>query len=273
MTTTAEYQYVLYEVDDGIAAITMNRPEKLNAHNLQMYNEVISAFQRAGEDDKVRVITVAGNGRAFCVGRDFTYSAELQEKDSVSAWRRAFKGFTRYTLLNEKVVIALVQGYALGGGGSMALGADITLAAPDAKFGYPETRHGIASKTMLWAWTLGVKRAKEIVATGRHISVAEAASLRLVNRMVPAEDLRREGRLLAEQIAAMPFGLPETVKKQVNYSIRDMIRVSYDNRKLEADTAAWDIAGVEPSEWLRGLRILRSEAVRTGMAEMESGRQ
>jgi enoyl-CoA hydratase/carnithine racemase len=263
--TVPDYKYVLYDVSDGIASITMNRPEKLNAHNLQMYNEVISAFELAGKDTDVRVITVAGNGRAFCVGRDFTYSAELQQQESVSAWRRAFKGFTRYTLLNEKMVIALVQGYALGGGGSMALAADITIATPDAKFGYPETRHGIASKTMLWAWTLGSKRAKEIVATGRHISVAEAASMRLVNRTVAIEDLNHEGRRLAEAVAAMPYGLPETVKRQVNYANRDMIRASYDNRKLEADTAAWDIAGVEPSEWLRGLRILRGEAVRTGM--------
>jgi enoyl-CoA hydratase len=260
-----DYQYVLYDVSDGIASITMNRPEKLNAHTLQMYNEVTSAFERAGSDDNVRVITIAGNGRAFCVGRDFTYSAELQQQESVSAWRRAFRGFTRYTLLNEKMVIALVQGYALGGGGSMALAADITIATPDAKFGYPETRHGIASKTMLWAWTLGAKRAKEVVATGRHISVAEAASMRLVNRTVPLEDLNREGRHLAEVIAQMPYGLPETIKRQVNYASRDMIRASYDNRKLEADTAAWDIAGVEPSEWLRGLRVMRSEAVRMGM--------
>jgi enoyl-CoA hydratase/carnithine racemase len=170
------YEFILYNVEDGIAELVLNRPEKLNAFHLPMYEEICSALASAEQDDAVRVILLRGNGRAFSAGRDFSYSSEIQQEER-DAWRRRYRLFTRWTLLNNKMIVALVQGYALGGGGSLAVGSDITLAAAGTKFGYPETRHGPAGKTMIWSWAYGPKVAKETVASGRMITVEEVAHL------------------------------------------------------------------------------------------------
>jgi enoyl-CoA hydratase len=246
-----QYQYIKYEDEGGgVASVTLNRPDKLNAFNLPMYEEICNALAAAEEDESVRVVVLKGEGRAFCAGRDFTYSAELQDEEAPDAWRRRYKLFARWTLANNKMVICLVQGYALGGGGTLALGCDITIAAESAKFGYPETRHGIASKTMLWAWFLGPKVAMEIVATGRHITAERGQKYGLVNRVVPADQLVTEGLRIAREIAAMPYGVPELIKRQVNASRSDFIRMSVHDRMFDLETAHWDAAGVEPSPWM-----------------------
>jgi enoyl-CoA hydratase len=247
------YDYVLYRIEDGIAEIVLHRPDKLNAFHLPMYEEMCAAFEQAEADESVRVILLRGEGRAFCVGRDFTFSAELQEQQDQDAWRRKYKMFTRWTLLNEKMVIALVHGYALGGGGSLAAAADITIAAHGTKFGYPETRNGTASKSMIWSWLLGPKAAKEIVASGRTVDVDNLLHLGLVNRIVAGERLLDEGWKLAREIACMPVGVPEIVKRHVNFVYRSMVRGAYDDRKYDVDTASWDAAGVVPSPWMRNI--------------------
>lgn len=251
---TESYQFIEYGVDDdGVAELVLNRPEKLNAFHLPMYEEICDALQSASDNDAVRVVLLRGNGRAFSSGRDFSYSAEIQEEER-DAWRRRYQLFTKWTLINNKMIIALVQGYALGGGGSLAVGSDITIAAEGAKFGYPETRHGPAGKTMIWSWAFGPKVAKEVVASGRMITVDEAADLGLVNRVVPAERLLTEGWTLARDIARMPLGLPQIVKRTVNYACRDMIRTIYDDRKFDVDSAPWDAAGIVPSPWMINLQ-------------------
>jgi enoyl-CoA hydratase len=246
---STDYKFILYNVADGIAELVLNRPEKLNAFHLPMYEEICSAFESAEQDEDVRVILLRGNGRAFSSGRDFSYSSEIQQEER-DAWRRRYHLFTRWTLLNNKMIIALVQGYALGGGGSLAVGSDITIAAAGTKFGYPETRHGPAGKTMIWSWAYGPKVAKETVVSGRMIAVEEAVHLGIVNRVVPPDKLLEEGWSLARDIAAMPSGLPQIVKRTVNYATRDMIRTIYDDRKFDVDSAHWDAAGVVPSPWM-----------------------
>jgi enoyl-CoA hydratase/carnithine racemase len=248
-----DYQWVRYQVSDGIAEVVMNRPDKLNAFHLPMYEEICAALAAAEEDDGVRVILLRGEGRAFSAGRDFRYSADLQAEDGRDGWRRRYRMFTRWTLLNRKLIVALVHGYALGGGGSLAQGSDITLAATGTKFGYPETRHGPASKTMIWSYAFGPKVAKEIVASGRTLTVDEAAHLGLVNRVVPADDLLREGWALAREIAAQPAGSAQIIKRQVNWATRDMLRTIFYDRDFDVDTAPFDAAGIVPSPWMQNL--------------------
>jgi enoyl-CoA hydratase/carnithine racemase len=263
------YEFILYNVEDGIAELVLNRPEKLNAFHLPMYEEICSALASAEQDDAVRVILLRGNGRAFSAGRDFSYSSEIQQEER-DAWRRRYRLFTRWTLLNNKMIVALVQGYALGGGGSLAVGSDITLAAAGTKFGYPETRHGPAGKTMIWSWAYGPKVAKETVASGRMITVEEVAHLGLVNRVVAADELLEEGWSLARDIAAMPAGLPQIVKRTVNYATRDMVRTIYDDRKFDVDSAHWDAAGVVPSPWMMSTNDAFHEHLRSRIRPSES---
>jgi enoyl-CoA hydratase/carnithine racemase len=253
----------LYEVRDRVAFLTLNRPEKLNAFHLPMYHEIRAALGAAEADPEVRVIVIRGNGRAFCAGRDFKYSADLQETAGVSAWRREYKLFGGVTFFHPKMIIAQVQGYALGGGASLALLCDMTFATPDAKFGYPETRHGIASKTMVWSWTLGLKVAKEIVTSGRHVPAQECLHLRLVNDVIAADRIAAHVETIAREIAAAPPGIPELVKRQVNWALRDQGRVTQQDRQYDVDTAYWDAAGVEPSDWM-------ISAIKTRRAQMQA---
>jgi enoyl-CoA hydratase/carnithine racemase len=246
----ATYQFILYEVKDGIARLTLNQPNKLNAFHLPMYGEICDALDAASLDYAVRVIIIKGAGRAFSAGRDFKFSADLQTERGISAWRRGYKGFSRSTSSNLKLIIAQVHGYALGGAGTLALLSDLTFAAAGTKFGYPETRHGIASKTMMWSWTLGLKVANEVVASGRLVTADECKHLRLVNEVLPADLLEPHVEAVARRIADAPEGVPELIKRTVNWAIRDQIRVTQQDRAFDVDTAHWDAAGVEPSDWM-----------------------
>lgn len=254
------YNYIQCEVSNGVGHLRLNRPEVLNAFHLPMYEEIAACISTWDSDDSVRSVLISGNGRAFCSGRDFRYSADLQVDDAPEAWRRAYRTFFPYTTGCTKVIVAAVQGYALGGGASLALGADITVAAPDAVFGYPETRHGIASKSMLWAWLLGPKVAKEVVATGRLVAVGEIDHLGLVSAIVAPDDLLAHAYSVAEDVAKMPYGIPPMVKRQINWATRDQARVSYLDRIFDVETAHWDKAGVEPSKWLRSARDMTEAA-------------
>lgn len=256
-THVDQFDFIQTGVSDGVGWLRLNRPEVLNAFHLPMYEEIATAMTSFEQDDAVRSILVTGNGRAFCAGRDFRYSSDLQEEGGdPAAWRRRYRTFFPYTSALTTPIVSAVQGYALGGGASLALGADITIATPTAKFGYPETRHGIASKSMLWAWHLGPKVAKEVVATGRLIAAAEASRLRLVSMLVPDDELIEQARSVATELAAMPVGVPQTVKRMVNWATRDTARVVWHDRMFDYETASWDAAGVEPSPWLIAIREL-----------------
>lgn len=250
-----QFSFIEVEVADGVGWLRLNRPEVLNAFHLPMYEEIVAALASLEGDESVRAILITGNGRAFCAGRDFRYSSQLQEEGGdPSSWRRRYRTFFPYTAMFTTPIISAVQGYALGGGASLALGADITIATPEAKFGYPETRHGIASKSMLWAWHLGPKVAKEVVATGRLIAAGEASRLRLVSMLAADDELIDQARSVAADVAGMPEGVTKSVKRMANWASRDMARVVWHDRMFDVETAAWDAAGVEPSPWLVEIR-------------------
>jgi enoyl-CoA hydratase/carnithine racemase len=246
-----EEESVVYSVDQGVATIELNRPEKLNAFHLEMYESICSSLARADQDDAVRVIILRGRGRAFCTGRDLKYSADLQERGTLGrdAWRSTYKTFVPSIVLNRKMVIALVHGYAIGGGAAMAMAADMTIAAEGTMFGYPETRHGTAGKSILWPWHLGLKRSKELLVTGRLVPVEDLERRGLVNYVVPQERLGETGQEMALEVASAAYGVPELVKRSVNWVWRDIARLTYLDRLFETETADWDAAGVEPSPW------------------------
>jgi enoyl-CoA hydratase/carnithine racemase len=263
-------QAVLCATANGVCEITLNRPEKLNAFDLPMYKELMAHLEQAASDEAVRVVVIRGEGRAFCVGRDFRYSAELQANESADKWRHEYQGMFRWTLLQDKMVIALVQGYALGGGSALAFGADITIAAHDAKFGYPEIKHAIAGKTMLWPWMLGPKKSLEVLLSGGYITAAEGGRFGLVNRTVDAQNLKEEGTRLALEIASAPPGIPELVKRTVQHASRGMIRTAVDNRRYDTDTAYWDAAGVVPSPWMLSAMSARRSALADFLGQGQS---
>ena len=201
----SSYQNILYESDGGIATITLNRPEKLNAYTLAMGDEVVDAFARIRADASVRVALLTGAGRGFCAGVDLEALKAHQTQPAVAgAPRLGEEDFLRKLPLElaafPKPVIVAINGAAIGVGVTMTLPCDIRIAADTAKLGLTFAKLGLLpglGSTHLLPRLVGMAKALELVLTARVISAAEAAEIGLVNRVVPAAALLDEARAMA----------------------------------------------------------------------------
>lgn len=227
----AQYEFIIYEPEheDGIARLTLNRPEVLNAFHLPMVDEINEALRDAENDDKVVCVVLRGAGRAFCVGRDFKYSGELQKQDSAGwhAWRTRFQSPGRTLWRHKKATIAQVHGYAVGGGQSLAVEADITYAAEGTKFGYPDVKFGMVSMSPhIYNFTMGAKKTKEYLFTGRFIDAKEAYDFHLINQVLAADRLEDEVMNLAREIVTIERRHPgqmQCMKFQINRCHPDIL--------------------------------------------------
>ena len=206
------YETVLYEKKNGIAQITLNRPTVLNAINTQLRAELNAAMKQAEDDSEVKVVILAGAGRAFCSGADIKEFAGLSVKDAPSPpsimvirqeeimkREKMFRFDETYT----KPTIAMVHGYCLGGGFEIVLRCDMIVASEDAQFGQPEVDVvGIpgGGGTQRLPRLIGTKKALEIIMTGDRISAAEAERLGIVNKVVPREKLEEATMELAQKL-------------------------------------------------------------------------
>jgi len=213
------YKNLLYEKDNNIGTVTINRPDVLNALNIEVYRELYDLFQEIEGDSDVRVVILTGSGeKAFIAGADIIYmkdktSVEIEE--FVIAARRA--GDRIYTL--SKPVIAAVNGYALGGGWELAMACDIILASNNARFGHPEITLGIVpggGGMQRLLRVAGIYKAKELVYTGDIIDVDTAMAIGMVNRIVPRENIMTEARALAEKISSYSSVALYYAKKTIN---------------------------------------------------------
>jgi enoyl-CoA hydratase len=190
---------------DRVAWIHLDRPQALNALNVQLMREVVAAATELDGDDGIGAIVVTGSERAFAAGADIK---EMASKST--AEMRAdghFDGWAAFAAV-RKPVIAAVSGYALGGGCELALMCDIILAADSATFGLPELSLGVIpgiGGTQRLVRTLGYPKAAEIILTGRRVGAEEAERIGLVSRVVPADRLLEEAQEVAAGIAAKPL--------------------------------------------------------------------
>jgi enoyl-CoA hydratase/3-hydroxyacyl-CoA dehydrogenase len=195
---------VKLEIEGPIAIITMNRPQAMNALNTKVWAELKEAIARVREDKTVRVVLITGAGNAFVAGADIR---EMQGKNLVEI--REFTYFGQSVLKDietmEKPVIAVINGFALGGGLELALACDIRLASSEARMGFPEVGLGIfpgVGGTQRSARLIGKGKACELIFTGDMISAEEAERIRLVNRVVSPKGLMKTARAMAEKIAS-----------------------------------------------------------------------
>jgi 2-(1,2-epoxy-1,2-dihydrophenyl)acetyl-CoA isomerase len=203
------YEQILFKVRDGVASVRLNRPEKLNAYTTSMGEEIVDAFARARDDVEVRVVVLAGAGRAFCAGVDLAQlKAEQAGKRAGPGPRLGEEAFLRRwpleMLVYPKPVIAAIQGAAVGVGVTMTLPCDVRLAADTARLGLPFTRLGLLpglGSTHLLPRLVGRARALELVLSGRTVEAREAERMGLVNRVVPEATLADEARALARRMA------------------------------------------------------------------------
>jgi enoyl-CoA hydratase/carnithine racemase len=200
-----------------VQTLTLNRPDKLNALNFALTQALVTALKSADADPEVRAIVITGAGRAFCAGADTREFSILTPDNQPLVEQRAaltteLQGLGKRL---SKPLIAAVNGFAMGGGSGLALSCDLALASPDARFGYPEVKHGIVAAIVMAGLVehVGRKAAFELVATGRTLQADEALSLGLINRVVPADRLLDEARQLAETLAGHPVNAMRATKQ------------------------------------------------------------
>jgi enoyl-CoA hydratase len=189
---------------DGVALVTIDRPDVLNALSFDLLDELAAAFDRLDRDPECRAIVLTGAGRAFAAGADIKELA-AQTSASLRAGGR-FNAWDRLAAVGLPVVAA-VRGFALGGGCELAMTCDMIVAGDDATFGQPEIRLGVmpgAGGTQRLTRAVGPARAMALILTGRSISADEAEAAGLVTRVVPADATLDAALELAAQIASMP---------------------------------------------------------------------
>jgi enoyl-CoA hydratase/carnithine racemase len=210
---------------DGVVLVTLNRPDRMNAITFQMFDEMHDLCRGLLADRDARAVVITGAGRGFCAGLDLDDAETLAEMTphemmlGQQHWAGAFVNFHEL----PQPVIAAVNGPAAGGGLGLALVADIRLASPTARFNAAFVRIGLSAGDVGVSWSLprvvGLGRAAEIMLTGRFVDAEEAATIGLVNRVVPEDALLDEAFAVAEQIAAnTPFGVTLT-KRVLNANV------------------------------------------------------
>ncbi len=196
-------QTVLYEKQQNVAIITLNRPERLNAITRDLINGLIAQLKTARHDEGVSAVILTGAGKAFCAGEDLK---ETSAGKSFKDWIEETEGLQevqRVVMDLGKPLIAAVRGYALGGGCEFAMSCDIRMAAEDAKFGFPETEVGLTittAGTKLLAQIVGLGKAKELVFTGDFINAHEALRIGLANHVVADDNFLDEALSMAQRI-------------------------------------------------------------------------
>jgi enoyl-CoA hydratase/carnithine racemase len=215
---------ILYEAKDGVAVITLNRPEAANAQTMELLDGLDAAWTRAAADEEVKVIVLRGNGRHFSAGHDLK-DRWPAPKDITLEWiyNAETRRYLEYTLRWRNIPkpsIAAVQGKCIAGGLMLCWPCDLIVAAENAEFSDPVVYMGIGGVEYHGhTWELGARKAKEILFTGRAVTAAEAERVGMVNRVVPLEDLDAATMELAGQIAKMPsFGLRQA-KRAVNQTL------------------------------------------------------
>ena len=197
-----KYRNVILKIEGTVATITLNRPEKLNAINNEMFRELLDALDEVRQDGDSLVVVIKGAGRAFSAGQDlsgvgtdevmppnprskaYLYNMFATEMQNQWRWQTIFEF--------PKITVAQVHGYCLGAGLDLAMACRAIIATEDAVLGDPSVRMGLASPNPLWTYRIGLKKSKELLLTGKYIDGKEAERIGLVMKAVPADKLEEE---------------------------------------------------------------------------------
>jgi methylglutaconyl-CoA hydratase len=188
-----EDQNTLYQVRDRIATITLNRPEKRNALNDELVQELIGLFDQAAHDEDVKVVVIKANGKAFCAGADLSYLQQLQKntfEENLEDSRQLAKLF-QSIYEHPKVVIGQIEGPAIAGGCGLANLCDFSFSTPEAIFGYSEVKIGfVPALVMIYlVRKIGEGRARDLLLSGKAISAEEAFAWGLINQIVDEDKI------------------------------------------------------------------------------------
>ncbi len=215
--TDAPVLLIERDPDDAFATITLNRPDKMNALDLELLDALDAAVREAERDPGIRALVLTGAGRAFTTGfdlnsDDFEMGAEAWRRDMSDNCRRL-----RALWECQIPIVAAVNGYALAGGLELMMCCDLAIAAEDALMGEPEVRHVSGPPSLMMPWTVPIRHVRWLMYTGDMIDGREAERIHLVNRAVPGARLMDEATRLARKLARMPHPAIKFAKASINH--------------------------------------------------------
>ncbi len=229
-----------YTVAGGVATLHLNRPDRLNAVDVRLVDDLLAGLRRAA-DDAARVVVLAGRGRAFCAGHDLKEQLPPETAAQTTDRLQRIQDVTRLVRSFEGPVVAAVHGYALGAGAEFALACDLVVAAEDARFGFPEVEVGLSVTggiSRLLVALVGPARAKDLMFLGEHVTGARAAEIGLVARSVPAGEHESVAQEIAARLASRPrtslalakqvldAGLDATLDEALGTEVHNALRTS-----------------------------------------------
>ncbi len=265
------YETLLVDVDGGVATLTLNRPDRMNAFNHEMSTELVRAFDALERADEVRAIVVTGAGRAFCAGVDL--DGGLPKGDETRRhWRSSETAATFRPWEMRTPIIAAINGAAVGLGLTYPMLWDIRVAAEDAKLGFVFNRRGFLPEgNSLWLLSrmLGASCALELLLTGRLFSGREAAEMRLVSRALPREEVLPAAQEIARDIAENTAPASTAITKRLFYSYLECSdRLAA--RAEELDYVRWTM---EQPDFREGMSAFREKRAPRwpGMADLPAG--
>ncbi|MBV0891912.1 enoyl-CoA hydratase/isomerase family protein [Paracoccus sp. Z118] len=224
-------EFVLEETIGRVRRLTLNRPDKLNAWNTAMRDQLIAALEAAEEDADIGAIVLTGAGdRAFGAGQDLSESKGF-DADRAETWMAEWKRLYNQFRLGRKPIVAALNGVAAGSAFQVALLCDLRVAHAGVQMGQPEINSGIATVTGSWIMreVIGLARTIDLTLTGRMLEASEAYEFGLISRLVPAEDVQQTALELAELLAGKPAGAMRLNRAR----FADMTQAGFDNAMAE----------------------------------------
>ncbi len=253
------------ERDGPVALLRLNRPNSLNAFNLELRKEIVRTLAEFADDETVRTVILAGSGRAFSAGYDISGGDNKGKKRTVAEHQKMYGGEIGHFPLSiwefPKPIIAAVHGYAVGGGCEVAMLCDMTVAAESARFGEPEIRFA-SSSTMVLPWLVPMKAAREILYSGKLITAQRAYELGMINEVVPEGEHESVAMYHAQLLAKIaPLAL-RLVKAGIN---RTYEMAGFRNAIAFHDNLTLIIHGSETAEGMAFREVQAKDGLRAAL--------
>lgn len=227
-----KYQMILVEIQESVAVITLNRPERLNAHNLALTDELEDALTELETSDQTGAVVITGAGdKAFCAGADIHELTHLSPEQLILRQQNIMQ-WTAHIADYCKPVIGAINGLAYGGGALMSSLFDLRIGCERTKFRFLGAAHGRLNSTWTLPMIVGWSRAKDLLFTGRAVEAAEALQIGLLNRLVPADELMKTAMETARTIAAndrrVVRGIKSLLNRNVGVGVHDMVQAEME---------------------------------------------
>lgn len=235
------YKFLLYKNEDGVATITLNRPDVYNALNDEITFELQDAFKAVAKDETVRVVVLTGEGKAFCSGQDLKASSQQEKRSFLDSLHKRYNPIIRAMRNLPKPIICRLNGVAAGAGCSIALACDVIIASEEATLIEVFINIGLvpdSGSSFFLPRLVGTAKAFELCTLGSKVKATEAAQIGLISKAVPASELDQAVKALADQYAKAPTKAIGLIKKMLNKSATSTL-----DEMLDYEAYCQEIAG------------------------------